>query len=185
MSASGLTQLNQRSQLLLIGGGALMLITCLISFLLIPEAKRLSEARETRILLESSPVGDRQLKAQNARLQQQIEQLQKSLHGDMARQPGNQLQAYIIESLQQISWQNQVQLLQITPGEGKSINEFKEQIFELSLTGTYNNFAAWLKSLNETLGFVVITHFSIRPVNINNPSNLSVTLTMTAYRSTK
>ncbi len=183
MRGGQLRQLDPRSRLLLVGGTALVLVTALVSLLLVPELKRLVQARDTLSLLQASPPDSRQLVVQNNQLRDQVVQLQKALHGDMAHLPGNQLQTHIVESLQQISWQHQMQLSSMTPREGQVVDEFKELVFELELQGSYQGFADWLTSLQQRLGFVVISRFNIRPVNATMPEQLRISLTMIAYRS--
>jgi hypothetical protein len=112
-----------------------------------------------------------------------VEILSRTLHGDMANLPDKQLEAFIIERLQEISWRNQVELVSVKPRRGQVVPLFREVLFDVEITGDYFDLFAWLQSLAKELGFVVVKQYVIRPIDSDKESpRLSVNLTIVSYR---
>jgi len=110
--------------------------------------------------------------------------LERDLHGDMANLPPKQMEAYIIGRLQGISWRNDVQFIGVQPADGGLSEQFSELLFNVELQGQYFDVFAWLESVREELGFVVIKQFEMTPVNQSGAEapELQVNLTMASYR---
>lgn len=181
---SSLKQIDSRSLALATAGGALLILAALVLYLLMPEVKRYLAAKDTLTLLESSPGQGQEIGIQISQIRQEIDALEKEIHGDTAQLPAKQLESHIIESLQNISWHNQMQLTSLVPRKGNRIDMFQELIFDIELNGLYMDFFSWVSELHKQLGFVVISQFNIRPVNAQDENTrVQIKLTMIAYKA--
>ncbi|WP_107852718.1 type 4a pilus biogenesis protein PilO [Oceanimonas marisflavi] len=173
-----------RTLLLAMAGGGLLLLVTLFTYLLLPELKRYGMAQDTLMLPNSTPAETRQLDNQLAQLRTEVETLRHTIHGDMAQRPTRQLGSYIIESLQNLSWHNRMQLTSLVPRSGSRIDVFQELIFDIELTGSYMDFYRWIHELNDQLGFVVISSFDMRPVRTQeDDTRIDIKLTLVAYKA--
>ena len=177
-------KIEPRLMLLVMAGGLLLVCVLMASSLVIPKFKDFSAISKAETLLQSTARSGGELTALFASTNQNIEQLQKALHGEMANLPVQQLESFIIGRLQKISWQNRVDLVSVRPGKGEKVQKFKEILFDVELTGKYIDFFNWLQTLSKDLGFVVIKTFDIQPrANHEADPDLTVRLTMVSYRA--
>ncbi len=181
---SALKQIDSRSLALAAGGAALLVLAALVLYLVKPEVNRYLAAKDTLALLERSPQRGQDVGTQTSQIRQQIEALEQEIHGDTAQLPAKELESHIIESLQNISWRNQVQLTSLVPRQGNRIDMFQELIFDIELSGLYMDFFKWASELHEQLGFVVISKFNISPIGAQDENTrVQIKLTMTAYKA--
>jgi len=112
-----------------------------------------------------------------------VAEVSRRLHGDMADLPMEQMESYIIGRLQKISWQTGLELISVRPTEGKTVQIFREILFEVEVVGRYTEFFDWLQTLTRELGFVVIKGYEMMPLDqkLSDPE-LRVQLTMASYR---
>jgi len=178
-----LKQLGPRKAILLMIATTLLIATALGTYIIWPEVKQYRSSLTTRnILQQVSPNGEA-LNIQIATLKEEVESLGHELYGDLANLPDNQMEAFIIGRLQGVSWRNNVELQSVRPGKGNVIQVFEEVVFNVKVTGDYFDLYAWLQDLGEELGFVVIKHFSIKPLDKNKAeSRLTAVLTIVSYR---
>ena len=172
-------------QLSMIGGGVLALVAiALLTYAVLPQFKAFRAAHASFSLLEATTENGSGLDAQLTTLRTDVEVLERDLHGDMANLPLKQMEAYIIGRLQGISWRNDVQFIGVQPADGALSEQFSELLFNVELQGQYFDVFAWLESVREELGFVVIKQFEMTPVNQSGEEQpeLQVNLTMASYR---
>ncbi|OIN05589.1 type 4a pilus biogenesis protein PilO [Oceanisphaera psychrotolerans] len=173
-----------RTWLLALAGGGLLLLIALVTYLLLPELKRYDVARDTLMLHQGALPEGQQLDSQLAQLRSEVETLRRTIHGDMAQRPAKQLGSHVIESLQNLSWQNQMQLTSLVPRTGSRIDAFQELIFDIELSGSYMDFYRWIRELNDQLGFVIISAFDMRPVRTQSDgTHIDIKLTIVAYKA--
>ncbi len=173
-----------RTWLLALAGGGLLLLIALVTYLLLPELKRYGVARDTLMLQAGSLPERQQLDRQLDQLRTEVETLRRTIHGDMAQRPAKQLGSYVIESLQNLSWHNRMQLTSLVPRSGSRIDAFQELIFDIELSGSYMDFYRWIRELNDELGFVVIAAFDMRPVRtLSDGTRIDIKLTIVAYKA--
>lgn len=176
-------QLEPRTTTLLLLALPLLVMSALGSYVIWPELREYRAALATRNILNGVSQNDSALGAQITALQQQVESLGHELHGDLAGMPDNQVEAFIIGRLQAISWRNNIQLQSVVPGKGTPVKVFEEVVFKVGITGDYFDLHAWLRDLDDELGFVVVKHFSIKPANSGGKQQtLRADLTVALYR---
>ena len=118
-----------------------------------------------------------------AALEQRAELLNHRLRGDTVNMSSNQLEAFIIGRMQDISWQHAVELRAVTPGVGNQMQVFEEVVFNLEVTGDYFDLFEWLNSVRQDLGMLVIKQFNIKSIERNKVEpELLATLTIAFYR---
>jgi Tfp pilus assembly protein PilO len=102
----------------------------------------------------------------------------------MASLPLKEIESHVVGKLQQISWQNDIQLVGIEPSSGDTIETFHEILFRVTLAGDYLDMYEWLRQVSADLGFVLVKQYEMKPLDnrTQNP-RLSVQLTMATYRA--
>lgn len=178
-----LSRLEPRTLVLLAGAAVLLLASALFSYLLLPDVRSYRQATAERDSLAQVAAAGTELKQELARLEAEIEELSHQLHGDTANLADRELEAFVVGRLQRISWENDVELVGVKPRKGDVVQIFREVLFDVQLSGTYFNVFRWLRTLTRDLGFVVVKHFQIRPVNEHaDDPLLDVQLTVVSYR---
>ncbi len=184
---SQLESLDQR-QIQMIGYGVMVLIVAaLVMYLILPQWRAYQAADASLDLLSASVVQGDGLDVQLEIMRSQVNDMSRELNGDAANLPTKQMEAFVIGRLQTISWRNDMTLVSVQPREGQPVNQFRELVFDIKLSGDYFKFFDWLNDIGTELGFVVVKRFDIG----SGPSSqtgvetteLSVNLTVAAYRS--
>jgi Tfp pilus assembly protein PilO len=175
--------LEPRAILLLMGATVLLTVAALFSYGIWPGVKDYRESSHSMTVLSRVVESSEVLETELSSLHGELESLEKQLHGDTAKLPENQLEAFIVGRLQSISWRNNMQLLGVKPGKGNKVHKFEEALFEVEISGDYFDLYNWLQDLGEDLGFVVVKHFKLRPLDQNETSpRLNAKLTIVSYR---
>lgn len=178
-----LQKLEPRQLMLLMSGILLLIVAILITYFVMPQLKEYRGMVKTRDSLKLLVVNSDDLISQLQLGEKSVSELNKKTHGDMATLPVNQLESYIIDRLQQISWKHNIDLLSIKPSSGEAIGKFREILFSINLSGDYFNLYTWISELNTQLGFTVIKQFEMRPLGQHETSPvLSAKLIMATYR---
>ena len=178
-----LKQLEPRTAIMLMIAAVLLVATALGTYVIWPEVKEYRASLVTHNVLDQIARNGSTLEAQIAVLDKEVETLGHELHGDLARMPDNQMEAFIIGRLQGISWRNNIELQSVKPGKGNIVKVFEEVVFSVEITGDYFDIHAWLQDLGEELGFIVVQRFSIRPVGTDKAEpQLKADLTIVSYR---
>ena len=178
-----LDRLDVRQRAMLAGGLVVLLIAALFSYVVLPRIKVYQQSAESRNLLQDVAVQGQAVSQQLTALAAVVQALERELHGDAANLPVEQLESFVIGRLQVISWRNDVELISIEPSAGETIQSFRESLFRVELSGSYFDLYAWLRELNDELGFVVIKEYEMRPIeNVAEDPDLLVNLSIASYR---
>jgi len=162
----------------------LVIVAALLSYLLLPQVKVYRNALNARVvLLQVVATGD-QMEVDLRRLKEEINQLEKRLHGDAANLPAQQMEAYILGQLQRAAWRNRVELMGVSPKQGNKVDRFGEMLFELKMAGGYFDVFNLLADLGRELGFVVVKFYRMTPQSHTEGEPLiNVDMTIAAYRA--
>ena len=178
-----LERLDDRSLLMLLVGVAVLLFTAGIMYLLVPQYKSLRTAMETRTTMQETVAKGKAVYGELERLAEEVAGLGQRVHGDMANRPLKQMESYIIGRLQKISWQHNIELRGVAPGPGRTVQMFREIVFDVELVGDYFDLVAWLRELSKQLGFVVVKEYRLQPLNTEGDEPvLKMNLKMVSYR---
>ncbi|MEN8207288.1 MAG: type 4a pilus biogenesis protein PilO [Pseudomonadota bacterium] len=178
-----LKNIEPRILIMAMGGLFLLIAAALISYALWPQFKEYRKSLHTLTLLEEAAENGNSLGLEIATIEKEITTLDHNLHGEMVDLPARQMEAYIIGRLQEISWENNIKLLGVRPNKANTIKTFEEIPFDVEVSGDYFDLFAWLQNLGTELGFVVIKHFNISPLNSSNMApDLKASLTIVSYR---
>ncbi len=169
--------------LILILVGA-VLIAPMTTYVVWPAVKDFRTVRASKDTLVVATANDGQLAAQLATLRDQVQVLERQLHGDTANLPPKEVEAYIIGRLQAISWRNRIDLIGVEPRDGERIETFREMLFNVTLAGDYFDLYNWLRDLGDELGFVVIKQYQMSPIDrTEQDPRLNAELTIASYRT--
>jgi Tfp pilus assembly protein PilO len=184
VKSSALSRFGRRDFSLILGIVALGVTTLLFTFLVLPKLKIYLQVSKSEANLSRSAVGGEELNSQLKQFTDDIELLERRLHGDMASLPEKEIEAHIVGKLQQISWQNNIQLVGVEPSAGDTVESFHEILFRVTLAGSYQDLYQWLLEVGDELGFVLIKQYEMKTLDdvARNPL-LSVELTMSTYRA--
>jgi Tfp pilus assembly protein PilO len=181
---ASLSRFSRRDFSLILGIAVLAVTALLFTFLVLPELKIYLQVSKSEASMRSSVVGGEELNSQIEQFNDDIESLARRLHGDMASLPEKEIEAHIVGKLQQISWQNNIQLVGVEPSTGDTVESFHEILFRVTLAGSYQDLYQWLREVGDELGFVLIKQYEMQTLDdeTRNPL-LSVKLTMSTYRA--
>jgi Tfp pilus assembly protein PilO len=181
-----LIRFGRREFLLILSMAVLSVTTLLFTFLVLPPLKTYLQISKTESSLSNVVNDGQELNSQLDQFRQDIELLERRLHGDMASLPEKEIEAHIVGKLQQISWQNNIQLIGVEPSAGDTIESFHEILFRVTLAGDYPDLYRWLREVGDELGFVLIKQYEMQTLDdvAKNPL-LTVKLTMSTYRAWK
>ena len=169
---------------MMLTGIVLLVAVVEVTYLLWPQMKTYRELSSSHALLQQAATSSESLEAQLAKIDAEVQDLSRQLHGDMARLPAKQMESFVIGRLQKVSWATDVELLSVLPGSGRQVQNFRESLFEVKLHARYHDFFEWLQTVNDELGYIVVKKFEIRPDDrdtLDNPK-LSLALTLVSYR---
>ena len=164
-----------------------LLLLAQLMYLLWPEYKQYQQLSASYQLLKQASSDTRGLQQALQETTREVDKIAYRLHGDMAGLPEKQLEAYIIGQLQKVSWNSGVELASVIPGQGRKVQMFREALFKVKLSATYQNLFKWLQSINNELGFIVVKKFDIRAsaADIDHDPQLQISLTLVSYRLVK
>ena len=183
MIVTALSRFDRREFFLILTIIVFTVTTLVFTYLVLPKIKIYLAVAKSESILNNVVGNDAQMNDQIQGLSRDIDLLQRQLHGDMASLPVKEIEAYVVGKLQQISWQNDIQLVGIEPSAGATIETFHEILFRVTLAGDHRNTYRWLREVSSELGFVLVKNFAMQPMEdrAQNP-RLSVELTMATYR---
>ena len=113
-------------------GIVLLVAVVEITYLLWPQVKRIANSAASHAVLQEAAASGRQPGPAAAKIDTEVQDLSRQLHGDMARLPAKQMESFVIGRLQKVSWDTDVELLSVQPGSGKQVQNFRESLFEVS-----------------------------------------------------
>lgn len=178
-----LNKLDKRQFHMLLGGGVLLLATAGFSAMVLPQLKTYRVAVATQAALPPAPPDGATLQTLLAARDSAIVERSRQLHGDMAELPSREIEAFVVDKLQQIAWRHNVVLQGVQPVAGETIESFREILFKLELRGQYADLFAWVSDLRTELGFIVIKEYQMqRLTNTSENPLLKVQVTIASYR---
>jgi len=170
-------------RLALLGVGAILSVAVAVMILL-PQIKSSRAAAHQVAVLEEAAQDGSELERHLQERYEKIDDLRFRLYGDMANLPARQVEAYIIGRLQRISWNNNVELVSVEPGTGERVQIFQEILFEVQLSGQYEDLYRWLWEARNDLGYVVVKEYGLeRQDNDDNEPLLTANLSLASYRA--
>lgn len=183
MSLQQLAYLDARQRRLVTLGVVGIVLAALCVYVILPQVKSFRTKSASRSALIGIANGGSELAQEIEQRMNTIAELSKLLHGDSANLPLRQMESFVIGRLQKISWDHNIELLSVRPGEGQQVEEFREINFRVELEGGYENLYGWLRAIQQELGFVVIKEFGLGRIDqaSRNPP-LRATLTIASYR---
>lgn len=170
-------------RLLTIGVAAIVLASMIVG-MLVPTAKEMLAASNTVDILKAASQDGKELERHLREEDQKIQNLKFRLYGDMANLPVKQVEAYIIGRLQEMSWENKVELVSVEPALGEQVKIFQEMLFNVQLVGQYDDLYRWLWDVRNDLGFVVIKEYRLsRRDDSDDEPTLLADLSLASYRA--
>ena len=169
---------------MLLIGIVLLVALVEITYLLWPQLKTYKDLYQSREVLEQAVSSNDSLSNQLRKIDAEVQDLSRQLHGDMAKLPAKQMESFVIGRLQKVSWATDVELVSVLPGSGTQVQNFRESLFEVRLKAHYHDFFKWLQIINHELGYIVVKKFDIKPdggSTLDNPE-LSLAITLVSYR---
>lgn len=116
-------------------------------------------------------------------VRQRLDELRATLRGDAEGVPGDEVEAFVIGRLQKVSWEAGVELLGVTPAQAATVLQFQEIAFDVQLRGSYRDLFQWMEGLGNSLGFVLVKRFDIRPEGRQEGTpSLRMDVTVVFYR---
>lgn len=179
-----LQRISPRELRLILTGGGAVLVAAFAVGLLLPNIKALIAAQKNVEVLQAASVNSVELEQHLVQQHEQIEDLRFRLYGDMADLPLEQVEAYIIGRLQEISWGTGVDLVSVEPASGEQVQIFQEMLFNVELLGEYDDLYHWLWDVRNELGYVVIKEYSLTRRNENDAAPLLLAnLSLASYKA--
>lgn len=153
-------------------------------YLLWPQLKTYRSLHASQQMLQQAATSGDSLDQQLKKIDAEVQDLSRRLHGDMARLPARQMESFVIGRLQKVSWATDVELVSVQPGSGKQVQNFRESLFEVKLNARYHDFFEWLQIVNLELGYIVVKKFEIdsRQGDVYPNPELNLLLTLVSYR---
>jgi Tfp pilus assembly protein PilO len=136
--------------------------------------------QQARILLQAKTESNTELSTDIERLNDEVNQLSKHLHGESPIQPVKEIFADKMDRLDNISSHHKIQLLSVKPDSPKTIAMFKEISFDVEVAGRYLQLYKWLHEVERQFGSMVVKQFEIQPKV--NSKKLLIRMKMASYR---
>ena len=177
-------KLDKRKFVTILTGVSLIIFSAIFSYLLWPQFTSYKKSVNDLAVLEDIIASKNDVRHELGSLKTEIDQAKRKLKGDMADLPEKEMEAYVIGVLQNISWDNEVDLIGVKPDKGNEINIFQEILFRVKLAGEYHDLYRWFVELRSQLGFIVIKNLNLNPINTQEDSTpLKMDLTIASYKS--
>lgn len=179
-----LEQTHPRTFMVMLSALVVLVVALPVTYLLIPQIK-LYQSNDTELeSLDNAVINSDSLERQLLSIGEEVRILSRQLHGDMAKLPLKQMESFIVARLQKVSWENQIELVAVRPGEGRLVQNFRESLFDVKLVSGYHNFFKWLQMVSDELGYIVVNEFDISPRTTEASDNpqLNISLTLVSYR---
>jgi len=177
-----LSTLETRSLNLVSGGLLLLIIALIITNGLVPEIKEYQSVVKAKTLLERNTVHHSNLDNKIKLQKLSVEQLKKSIHGEMMDVPDQYIESYVIGLLQKISWANKVDIGSIQPVPWRTMKTYRELVFEVEFSGDYFDLYRLINNMASEMGFIVIKNMEIVS-QVEKPKILVMKMTIASYRA--
>ena len=177
-------KLDKRKFVTILAGVSLIIFSAIFSYVLWPQFTSYKKSINDLAVLEDIIASKNDVQYELGSLKAQIDHAKRKLKGDMADLPEKEMEAYVIGVLQNISWDNEVDLIGVKPAKGNEINIFQEILFRVKLAGEYHDLYRWFVELRSQLGFIVIKNLNLNPINTQEDTTpLKMDLTIASYKS--
>lgn len=181
-----LSQMNSRTFLLSIVGVITIIFVIAVTYLIMPEVKSYRLLSSDLGLLRGLVINKSSVTTEINNLEGKVTEAKRRLKGDMANLPEKEMEAYIIGVLQNISWDNDINLMGVKPSKGSEIHIFQEVLFNVKISGDYFDLYNWFIEIRENLGFIVIKQLNLSPMRTSESDvPLLMDLTIASYKSIK
>ncbi len=161
----------------------LIVVAALVSRSTVPDIKNYLRIAHAHSVLMKAARNETGLAGEISNIRQEVGALEARVSGDMASLPEQQMESFIIDRLQAISWRNNIELGALTPSSGTGTKEYREMLFQVELSGSYFQMVDWLGDLASELGFVVVREqqITLKQSGTRKPE-LVARLSLAAYR---
>ena len=95
-------------------------------------------------------------------LEARIGTLRGELYGDSATVPPEEIEAFVIDSLDALAVRERVELLGVNPGDPGEFLSFEELPYEIRLSGHYFDLFAWLGRVETELRPMIVKELHLR-----------------------
>ena len=179
-----LTEIEPGSLRLMLVMVAVVVATGIALYLIKPLYLDFRDKRVSFQMLQNQIDDQTQLQQAIDQERERIRQLQLQLHGEAGNMPVNEMEAYLVGRLQELAWDAGIELMGVRPGAAKRIMEFEEISFKVDVKGEYRNLYRWLDSIDDALGFMLVTNYEISlSSGRTDTTELKMHVTIVFYRS--
>ena len=96
-------------------------------------------------------------------LEGQVAELRDALYGGSGAVPHNEIESFVVNTLDRVSGRHGITLLGITPDEPTSVWMFEELPYEVRVEGSFFGVHRWLYEVEEALRPMVVKQFELTP----------------------
>lgn len=118
-----------------------------------------------------------------AELDARVEALRRDLYGDAASVPREELEAFVVNTLDDVSASHGVTLLGIAPDEPERALMFEELPYAVDVRGSYFAIHRWLYEVESALRPMVVKRFELAPDR--ETEGVVLSLRIVAYRASE
>jgi hypothetical protein len=181
-----LNQIEPRRVPVFAAGFVLLAAVALVTYLVFPQFKARRAAVRDRAQLEQIVEAGRAISAEHAQLYAEVAQLEADLLEGPGAMREQDLEAFVIGSVQTTAWRRDLELVAIQPAAGARIGTIQETLFQLELAGRYADLHAWLQDLHAELASAIVRELALVPVDDTGADpRLRAAVSMAAYRRTQ
>ncbi len=154
-------QVQPRTLVFLLVSIILLLLTGNYLYVIKSPFKNFWQHQQTLNLLQDDVQTGIPLQNQIERQQQLVKKLTIKLHGTAPKLAPNKMVAYVIGELDKSAKRHQINLTSVKPQNPETLFTFKEQPFQVEISGNYFSLFAWMKDIEKNLGAIVIKQFEL------------------------
>jgi len=179
-----LIEFDPGSMRLILAMVAVLIATAVSLYMVKPQYLDFRDRRVSYQMLHNQIDDQTQLQQAIDQERENIRELQLQLHGEAGNMPVNEMEAFLVGRLQGLAWDAGIELVGVRPGAAKRIMEFEEISFEVDVKGEYRNLYRWLDSIDNALGFMLVTNYEIGLSGRKaNATELNMHVTIVFYRA--
>ncbi len=166
----------------IISAGIILLLLALIfSSVMMPKIKEYKAVEKSRAVLEDISTNQVNLNDEISLQKQSVEQLVKSIHGEMMSIPDQYIESFVISMLQKISLANHVNIGSIQPVPWRTLKSYRELLFNVEFTGDYIDLYHLINDMSEEMGFIVVNKMEMHSQQTGSKV-LVMKMTIASYR---
>ncbi len=177
-----LTRLETRTINFISAGIILLVVAIIITYVMVPKVKEYQSVAKAKAVLADTAVRQPDLDNEINLQKQSVEQLKKSIHGEMMNIPDHYIESFVIGMLQKISWENKVDIGGIQPIPWRTMNSYRELVFNVEFSGDYFDLYNLINDMAEEMGFIVINKMEMYSQQVGS-KELVMKMTIASYRT--